>query len=250
MHKYGWIFFIIIITFFLGGCTKKIQHIADVVESNYSIEKGSTAVDRESTELIEPYKAKLDLTMNDVIGYNPTELLKGKPNSGLTSWFVDVLYDQTKKLTTDGNLDFVLQNYGGIRISSLAAGDVTVGKMYELMPFDNIMFIMTLDSTTIHQMCDKFVASQGYPVSKNVRVEMSYGKAGKITIKGEPLSAKRKYIVGVPDYIANGGDDMSMLVDKPRINTGVMLRDMLIGGVKEITAAGKKIEFDPSERIY
>ncbi len=245
LHRY--LFFILLLA--SSACAKKIQHIAEIETRNYRFDKISAGVDIESVKLIEPYKAQLDKTMNEVIGQNVEEMVKGKPNSALTNWFADMLHAQTQKVSKE-EIDFAMQNYGGIRINSLAKGDITVGKIYELMPFDNIMFILTLDSAGVHQLCDKFVGAGGYPVSSSLHLEMDYGKASDIMIKGKPLTNRREYRIAVPDYIASGGDNMPMFQGRPSVNTGIFLRDMLITAVRETTASGQMIKADMTERIH
>ncbi len=229
------------------SCSKQ-YHLADIQNRSYRIEKASYPVDVKVAAMIEPYKLQLDKTMNEVIGYCDTELTKGKPSSNLTNWFADVLLDESQKLVTD-RIDFAVQNYGGIRIPVLAKGDVTVGKIYELMPFDNIMYILELKGSTVKHFFDRMAESGGWPVSRTVNFEIAFGKAKNITINGMPLDTNAVYNAAIPDYIANGGDNMDFLKDAKTNNTGALIRDMLINNVKSITAAGKTIKSITDQRI-
>jgi 2',3'-cyclic-nucleotide 2'-phosphodiesterase (5'-nucleotidase family) len=222
------------------SCTPKVNHLADTHSRQYQIEPASQGVDPEVAQLIEPYRIKVSATMNEVIGYNETELVKEKPSSTLTNWFADAFHVQTA-LETGKHVDFAIQNYGGIRINALAAGDVTVGKIYELMPFDNLVYIMELDSQAVQMLCDKMVESKGWPVSFGLNMEISYGKATNIQIGNIALSSQRTYLAAIPDYIANGGDNFHFLRDMKYSNTGILIRDLLIRYVKSLTASGKKI---------
>ncbi|MBK9566193.1 MAG: 5'-nucleotidase C-terminal domain-containing protein [Saprospiraceae bacterium] len=127
--------------------------MADISTRTYRIEKASFPVDVTAAALIEPYKLQLDKTMIDVISINEEELVKGKPSSTLTNWFTDILLDETQNYY-NGLIHFAIQNYGGIRVPFLAKGNVTVGSVYELMPFDNIMYIVVMKG-------DKILYSQG-----------------------------------------------------------------------------------------
>lgn len=237
--------FLLLFTFF--ACSK-VYHVADVQHRNYRIDKASYPVDVNMANMIEPYKLKLEETMDEVIGFNEEELTKGKPQSSLTNWFADALLDEAQKLVAD-SLDFAIQNYGGIRIPVLAKGNITVSKIYELMPFDNIMFVLKLKGETVQLLFDKMAESGGWPVSKNVYFEIAYGKAKNIKIKGLPLNTDKVYNVAIPDYIAQGGDKIDFLKDSQSYNTGALIRDMLINHVKESKAHGKNIKADLTTRI-
>lgn len=229
------------------SCSKQ-YHVADIETRNYRIEKASFPVDVEMAAIIEPYKLKLDETMNEVISYNEVEMIKGKPSSNLTNWFTDVLLDASQKLVSDP-VDFAIQNYGGIRLPGIPKGDITIGKVYELMPFDNIIFIMELKGATVQLLFDRMAESGGWPVSRNVYFEIAYGKAKNIKIKGAPLDPEKIYNVAIPDYIANGGDNITFLKGSKAHNTGALIRDMIIQHLKEGKLAGKTVMPSTEKRI-
>src|SRR5690606_28429240 len=148
--------------------------------------------------MIVPYKEELDKIMLEIIGQNQVELTKGKPNSPLTNWFADALYEEMNA-TKGYKIDFAIQNYGGVRINALAAGPVTVGSIYELMPFDNTMYVMTLKGHQVQSLLDKVVESNGWPISKSVQCISEYGKAARIKIHGKLLEPEAEYVVAIPD---------------------------------------------------
>lgn len=229
------------------GCGK-VYHVADVQTKNYRIERASYPVDVKVAAMLEPYRLKLEETMNEVIGYNDFEMVKAKPWSGLTNWFTDVIFDETQKLVTEP-LDFAIQNYGGIRLNSVGAGEITVGKIYEIMPFDNIAYIMELKGSIVQALFDRIAESGGWPVSKNVYFEIAYGKAKNIKIKGEPLLEDKIYYAVIPDYVAIGGDNMDMLKDCKIHNTEAFIRDLMINHLREQYARGMHIQADLKARI-
>ncbi len=231
----------------LTSCSK-VNHLADVKPRTYRIEKASYPVDVRIAALIEPYKLQLDKTMNEVVGYCPEELVKGKPSSTLTNWFTDVLLEETQALS-DERVDFAVQNYGGIRIPALSKGPVTVGKLYELMPFDNIMFIQKLKGSDVKLLFNRMAESGGWPVSRSVSFKIEYGKAENIKINGVALDTTATYTAAIPDYIANGGDNMTFLTGLPSKNTGVLIRDMLIKNVRDRHARGLQIPVLKEQRI-
>ncbi len=235
------IYFILVVLFV--SCNKHI-HIANVKHQKYQISAASYPVHTGISAIIEPYKLGLDSVMNEVIGVNEYELTKGKPSSSLTNWFTDALHEATQNLIADP-LDFTIQNYGGIRIPSLAAGDITIGSMYELMPFDNLIVIVPMSGAVCQQLFDRMAESGGWPISKQVNFKISYGKAIDIKIGGMALDTSRIYNVAIPDYVANGGDNYTFLKDLPNYPTHALVRDLLIDHMKR----HKKVIIDNSPRI-
>ncbi len=199
--------------------------------------------------LILPYKRQLDTKMNTVIGQSAMVMEKGKPESLLGNWFADVMYEKAKEHFSD-SLDFAFQNYGGIRIPSLPKGNINIGKIYELMPFENYLVVIELDSATVQALCDMIAARNGAPVSRHIRFGIANKKAVDIRINGAPLRNNRTYKVVLNNYIANGGDKCDFLKDKKRTELGILLRDAIIEYIKEKTAAGKQIKSKLNNRIY
>lgn len=240
---------IVYISFLLvfSACAKK-SYLADISSRNYRIEKGSHSNDVAISNMISPYKEKLDLVMNEIIGYNPVEMTKGKPNSSLTNWFADALWEEVNEQQGLA-VDFAIQNYGGVRQNAMAKGNITIGTIYELMPFDNTMFVVTLNGEEVQLLMDKLADSGGWPLSRSVQFTMEFGKAVDIKINGKPLDSKAEYKAAIPDYVAQGGDNTTFLQNCPRLETQILVRDLLIQHVKRKTAKGEQIISDPTQRI-
>ena len=214
----------------------------------YKINKKLDSIrDPDIIAIIKPYKIQLDAKMNEVIGYS-AGLKKGKPESTLGNWVADVIADRAARETKE-KIDFAVQNYGGLRLEELVEGNITLGKMYELMPFQNFLTVITVKGDTVKQFFDRMAEYGGWPVSRNVRFKIKNGKATDIVINGEPLKPDKKYKIALPDYIANGGDKCFMLKGKPQIVTAVLIRDALIDAVKKAASEGKPVSAKIEGRI-
>ena len=227
----------------------KVNHLADQQVEFYRIEEKKYAeVDSEITTMIAPYKEKLDAEMNKVIGKLAHSMEKQQPESTLGNWFADALYTYGSA-TLDKDLAFAVQNYGGLRIPSLAEGNLTKGKIFELMPFDNMIAILDLDANTLKQLIDRMAFRGGWPVSAQLRYEIRNGKAENIQIMGKPINEYQTYKVLIPDYIANGGDNCDFLLDQKRNETGVLVRDAVIEYVITQDKAGKALTSQLDGRV-
>lgn len=198
--------------------------------------------------LIAPYKVELDQQMQAVIGQCSKRLYKERPESLLGNWLADLLYRQASELS-DQPVDAAYQNYGGIRIPELAQGPITRGKIYELMPFDNMLVIVEMPGAIVQQFFDHLAQRGGDPVSEQVRFVLQAGKADQLQLNGEAIERNRTYRIAMPDYIANGGDNAKFLAALPRENTGKLIRDLIIADVERSQQAGQSIEASLSNRI-
>ncbi|MFN8316800.1 MAG: 5'-nucleotidase [Chitinophagales bacterium] len=101
-------------------------------------------------------------------------------------------------------------NLGGIRQPQLPAGNVTLGNIFELMPFDNMIVLLVLDGKTTKQFLDIMAASGGLPIS-GVRYTISNETATAISFNGVPFDENKTYTLAISDYLANGGDKLDFL---------------------------------------
>lgn len=223
-----------------------VQHITGIEEHNVDI--NNLSPDVEIQQIIEPYKAMLDEEMNTVLGTCTKTLSKNKPESTLGNWFCDLLAEASDRIYSE-EVAFVVQNYGGLRIPEIPAGPVTKRTIFELMPFDNLLVLIEMSGEELMRFIKQMAASGGWPQSSSLRYEIVNEAPEQITIDGAPMDMTRSYWVGMPDYIANGGDGTYYLSDNPRRDQGIFLRDAAIEQVMLDTQAGKAIEAERDGRI-
>ena len=230
----------------LVSCSSKINHFARYQDQTIRLDEGTSETDKNIDAMISPYRDKLSATMDEVIAVSDQELVKRKPSSNMGNWMCDALMSGTRAIYS-GEIDFVIQNYGGLRINSLAKGNVTVGNIFELMPFENFMVIAELDGENTKKLLDKIAESGGWPVSREISFYISDQKtAENIKINGKEFDINKTYWIATSDYVVNGGDNMDFFRQAPIVETGKLIRDILIDECKR---TGKIIS-DNSSRIY
>ncbi len=207
------------------GACKPLQ-IVEYKAKEIPIAENIASSNSDIASYISLYHDSLEKEMGIVIAQNPVTLTKEQPESTLGNLLVDALWDETM-LTLDKKIDIAIMNQGGIRLPQLPAGDVSVGKVYELMPFDNMAVVQEFSGVELQQFFNSMASVGGWPVAGASYV-IENGKAVRLMIGGEPLSYEKKYSVVLSDYLANGGDKLDMLKNKPQENTGVLLREMFL----------------------
>jgi len=199
-------------------------------------------------EYYQPYRQQLEAEMGRVVGHTDVALTKpgNAPETRLGNFFADALLTEGKKQYPDAEFSFGTK--GGLRIE-LQKGDITVGNLFELMPFENEMVLLELSGESVQQLAEFIAATGGQPVS-GLRMKIGDDKATDIMIAGKPLELSRTYKLITYDYLANGGDN-SRGLNNPvsRITLGQKVREALITYVSEQTQAGKHINTQLDERI-
>ncbi|MFT4666156.1 MAG: 2',3'-cyclic-nucleotide 2'-phosphodiesterase (5'-nucleotidase family) [Polaribacter sp.] len=221
----------------LNSCQKTWQ-VKEVKVDQYRMTNEMPS-DSAINKIIEPYRKDLSKVMNVTIGESAVLLLKARPEGTLNNFVGDLLYERTTHYY--GPIDFAIANYGGIRIPSIPPGPVAIGKVYELMPFDNQIVILKMKGALLQQLLDRIAERRGWAVSKQLRFEIAADKATAVTINGEPLDLLKEYLVSIPDYIANGGDSCDFLEAAERFDLNILVRDAMIEFVKKTEEEGQML---------
>ncbi len=240
------VIFLSILSISIWSCSSK-TYIADL-DVNTSEISQDYQEDAEIASLIEPYKKEVTAQMVEIIGTLDKKLTKRRPNSNLGNWFADALKDESSRLYKK-QIDFAVQNYGGIRIPSVSAGEITVGKIFELMPFDNKLLILECDGATVKKLTDRIAEKGGWPISAGLTFTIVDEHSEDVKINGEAIDMSATYIAAIPDYIANGGDNCEFLLDMKRYDTEKYVRDIVIEHLRREYKEGETQMADPSKRI-
>jgi len=243
---YLWIGIILLLT----SCktSQYTQHLAQVKTTSISLDSTITP-NKEIEALIKPYREKLQQEMNISIGHLSDNIKKGKPNSSMGNWFADILEEAGRFLFEGQPIDFAMQNYGGLRLKSIQKGDIKVGDIYSLMPFDNTLVLMSMDKPTFLQLMNRTARDGGWPISKSVSYTLQDNAATNIYIKEASIENRDSFHVLLPDYIANGGDDCFFLKTNPRKDSHLFIRDIVIEHLTKLKEQGREAPVDLTKRI-
>ena len=197
--------------------------------------------------LIQPYADSVGKSMNQVVGYTEISLDKKQPESTLGNFMCDAVLAMAK-IKYGVQVDAAFINYGGIRLTQLPAGEVTRGKIFELMPFDNLLIIQRIKGDVLLQFLDLIAARNGWPVA-GLTMKIQDKKAVQVMIGGKPLDPSKEYVIANADFIANGGDNADMLRNIPQQSLGYLVRDALLDYIAMEKEKGKNISAKIENRI-
>lgn len=197
--------------------------------------------DAEAVALLAPYKARMDSIMYHVVGTAEMSMDRFRPESLLSNLIADVLREAAVEVLGKP-ADMGLINIGGIR-NSLTEGDITTENIYEILPFENSLCVLTMKGSAMKHLFENIAVRLGEGVS-GIQLEISKdGKLLQASIAGRPVEDDRDYTVATIDYLADGNDGLTAFLqaDKRECPDGATLRGLFMKYVEKQTAAGKKV---------
>jgi len=217
---------------------------------NFYIAVDSTIIDGEEiSEIISPYKNKLDAEMNKVIGYADTMLSNesSEGESSLGNFVADLMYYQSDKIFKDTVHLAVINARGGLRVP-INQGKITVGEIFELMPFDNEMLVVEVKGDELMQMF-QLTANKAVNVFSHATFTIKNQQADSVQIDSLPIAKEKIYNVAISDYLANGGGGFDFLNDNKRHDLNIMVRDMILMHIEELWEKKKHVYAKRDGRI-
>ena len=176
-------------------------------------------LDPDFSALVDEYSASVTYKMEEVIGNCPQAIRKGSPESPLYNLTGDALIWMAKEYM-DVDADVSLYNSGGLR-AEISAGDLTIGDVYAVYPFDNVLSIVTLKGSDLKTMFNYVASSGGLPVNSAVKLVISNKKVKTVTINGKAIDNNKTYTVATIDYLVEleryGFENATSRSDSPEI---------------------------------
>lgn len=180
-------------------------------------------VDPTFSGIIEDYAAEVKEKMDVKLGYAPYELRRGTPESPLGNLSADGLIWAAKKFH-NVDADVAVYNAGGVR-ANIAKGNVTLGDVYAVFPFDNVLSLVTITGRNLRSLM--YEVPNNLYVNKEVKlVSNSSGWVSSITVNGQQIDDKKTYTVATIDYISDN-DAYTTILGNPidREDSVEMIRD-------------------------
>lgn len=156
----------------------------------------------------------------------------------------DLITDAMRK---ESGADVVITNGGGIR-ASIAAGKVTVGDVFTVLPFGNAMTVIEVSGQDIIDAINYGISEYPNPAGKfphisGMRFEIAKkdGKAAAahIMVGNAPIEPTKMYKLATNDFMAVGGDGYEMFKGKALLATHGSLAQVVQDYMTELTKDGK-----------
>lgn len=238
--------------FLAQSCTKKFA-VSQTQNHQYILTQDQVA-DNGINSLVKPYRDSLSVKMNGVLITLEADLFFGggknaKPEQiAMGNFMVDAclaIAKQKAKILGKPEPDISIFTWGSIR-SSLPKGEIRLLHIYQLMPFENEMLVLTLNASQTRTLLNHLAVNNNPIAGATIKK----GDPNQILINGSPLDESRLYRVLASDYLAFGGDNVNELKDaQDKYFCEYKVRDALVKYLEDLNATGKTLVPNYEQRI-
>jgi len=186
------------------------------------IEARGVPPDPAALKVVEPYSAKIERQMNTVLGEATSSFSRIVEEGGALLNLVTDAY-RTKTGT-----QIALANTGGVR-TSLPAGPITYGKIFEILPFENTLVTMKITGAQLKRsLAVRLTAVSGVRVTFDLRKPKGDQLVSVTLNDGSPILDTEIYTVTINDFMQAGGDDYTEFANGTDVkDEGIRLRDVV-----------------------
>ena len=186
--------------------------------------------------------------VKEVIAYSTSAMEVHYPESALSNWFIDLLMEQTEKLSGK-KVDMGITNFGGIRID-MPEGPVILDDMLSMFPFKNHLVYVEHKGSQIRKILEKMAAGR-IEVLGGARIVVEDGKLVSAEIGGKPIDDNKIYGLVTISFLLSGGDGLSLAENAVSVTEykDVMIIDAVLEHVRAETAAGRPISGQEDGRV-
>ena len=192
---------------------RKLRDQAEVRLEPATFLGGPVVPDAAVQELIAPALARVEVEQHRELGVSVPVALKRdyQGESALGSLLSDSLREAAA-------VDVAMMNPGGLR-ADLDAGPLSFGDVYEVLPFENTVAILTLSGDELKRLL-RVAYGEKKSVFQVSGLKVTLARCpgpdrfqGATLANGKPLVPAKLYRVAMPDFLARGGDGLSPALD-------------------------------------
>jgi 2',3'-cyclic-nucleotide 2'-phosphodiesterase (5'-nucleotidase family) len=234
--RFTYLIYLLLISLFFN-CKNSKNYLTKIEGKQIQI-VDSLIVDSEIDAFIKPYREHIEKDLDSVLAYSIDTYSKtdGQFNTAIGNFMADAIFDEVNpifKTRHNKNIDFVFLNFGSIR-SIIPKGNVTTRNIFEIMPFDNDIYIIAYKGHEIINLVKDIVSNkQAHPISKiKIVIDKNYNLV-ETTINNKEIDLSKTYYLAISDYMYNSRLD-SWIPNEGVYPLNYHIRNILIDHVKKI----------------
>ena len=182
----------------------------ELIPVNLKDSKVRITPDQDILNLLKPYKEKGDNSLLVQIGTADQEFI-GKRDV-IRSQETNLGNLVTRSMKEKFNADLAVMNSGGIR-DSIYPGKITIETVLMVLPFAGEVVTSEMTGKELKEYLEYVVKNQtagsgSFPqiAGVNLLFDKNSGTLTSLKINGTEVSENKKYLMALPEFIANGGD--------------------------------------------
>lgn len=236
---------ILLIILVCVGCSTPNLPIS-VVHERYRVEH-QVISDSSMIQLIRPYRESVDKYMQTIIGFATHSLYKKKPESVLGNLLADCVQEMGGKgygKQVDLGLidDEIVRGY-------IHKGNITMANIFQLLPSNNQLVFHVMSGESLQQLIQHTAKQGGWSVSAGSSYRISNHQAVDIMINGKPLNVGWNYTIATTDNRGKTEDFASLMGGGLILQKSVVLRELFIEYITNITAKGRPVIGKIEDRV-
>lgn len=196
---------------------KKLENV-ELSMDNLTSRKNQIKEDPKGIEILNKYNEKISPMTSEIVGYTAIDLTHERFTDK-----VSPLGEKVCKFMADSaGVEIGIANGGGIRVP-IDQGVITMGKLWEMLPFDNFLVTMDLKGSTIKGLLEHGIANKEFGMIEYSGLVVDYDatkeKGSKVKsiklLNGQDLDMNKTYKIVTNDFMLNidnyakGGDGYS-----------------------------------------
>jgi len=218
-------------------------HIVGFGPEKYHIITGDAKADAETEALIKPYRDPMNTIMQEILCYSDTTAIRELPEGSMGNRITDLLRNEGFR-QSQIPIDICFINHGGLRID-WPKGAITRSMVFEIMPFENKLQLVEVDSLQLEGLLSLIAQRGGAPLS-GVKMTISNGKLQQWNIIN--AANKKTFTLLTTDYLLNGGDSYKFTYGNTLWN-GPRVRDAIEQSIKNVHTADQTLKPQKDGRI-
>lgn len=234
----------------LDNATGKLVKITPNIDKLYA-RATTLSNDKEAQDTFNAYKTQVGPILDKVEGTTDTDLTYDafgyKGTSVLGKWVCDVMRNAA-------GTQIAITNGGGLRCP-IPAGKITMGTLYQVMPFDNTLVKMNLKGSDLKKVIENGIANSniGWVQVSGLKVyyDPTRPQGDRITAMylddGTKIDMNGIYSVVTNDFMATGGDNYDFSGAQNVVDTGIPIRDALANALEALN--GKHLVVNYSDPL-
>lgn len=213
----------------------KLSKVVPFIDNIYA-RKATITEDPAVKAIVDKYNTQLAPILNKVVGHTDIDLTHDK-NQGMSvlgTWACELMRKQV-------GTQICINNGGGFR-APIAKGDITMGTLYTVFPFDNSIVTMQLKGSDLKRVIENGIGNTivGWVQQSGLKITYDLNRpfgdrVTAITLNdGAPIDMSAYYTVATNNFMYNvdnpakGGDNYDFTGAKNVIDTGIQMRDALV----------------------
>jgi 5'-nucleotidase / UDP-sugar diphosphatase len=227
----------------IDPATKKVV-AANRSDELTAVAAGRIQPDPQVAALVAERRSEGERYTSRIVGRTAERLAVSRDESPVGNLVADALLEYGRQQGWMSDVAFY--NTAGLR-ADLPPGDVTYGKLYEVLPFGDVVVGLHLTGEQLRAVFEKVAAGAGRVAIANAAFVYHYGGPSdhqllEATVGGDAIEPARVYHVVTTDYLLGGGDGHDELKLATNLVFGDLEVDVVAGYMTKHSPVDPKVE--------